>query len=330
MEKHYFDTQSKIILSFKSVQAALLQQCLDECKHLSLHEIVPLIQPSSSHSKIITLNPEDFRMPGARIIYDLLYVLQHPLHPDRSILIHIEAQGEESYKYHLPRRGLYYGSRLIAGQQNHSLGFQDDSYDDILDVRSLWICLRHAGKKDNCWLEYTTEEKLRTGNFRFDPEVYGISKIQILYPGIQSKKDKSIEEILEGPKDIMELLSLLFLSDREFEQILLILENKYDILLTKEERKEVEEMCTFGQGAFLAWKDYGLKKGREEGIAKGIQKGHKQGRKEGRKQGAYETLVQNITFLLESGTISDIQQAFSILHVKKELQPKILKRESVI
>lgn len=30
-------------------------------------------------------------------------------------------------------------------------------------------------------------------------------------------------------------------------------------------------------------------------------------------------------FLLESGTISDIQQAFSILHVKKELQPKILK-----
>ena len=104
----------------------------------------------------------------------------------------------------------------------------------------------------------------------------------------------------------MELLSLLFLSDREFEQILLILENKYDILLTKEEKKEVEEMCTFGQGAFLAWKDYGLEKGREEGIAKGIQKGHKQGRKEGirqgkregRKQGAYENLVQNITFLL--------------------------------
>lgn len=114
MEKHYFDSQSKIILSFKSVQAALLQQCLDECKHLSLHEIASLIQPSSSHSKIIILNPEDLRMPGARIIYDLLYVLQHPLHPDRSILIHIEAQGEESYKYHLPRRSLYYAYRLIA------------------------------------------------------------------------------------------------------------------------------------------------------------------------------------------------------------------------
>lgn len=310
MEKHYFDSQSKIILSFKSVQAALLQQCLDEYKHLSLHEIASLIQPSSSHSKIIILNPEDLRMPGARIIYDLLYVLQHPLHPDRSILIHIEAQGEESYKYHLPRRSLYYAYRLIAGQQNHSLGFQNESYNDILDVRSLWICLRHAKKKDNCWLEYTTVEKLRKGNFRFDPAIYGISKIHLLYPGIQSKEEKSEDEILKDPKDVMELSSLLFLSDREFEQILLILEKKYDILLTKEEKKEVGEMCTFGQGAFLAWKDYGLEKGREEGIEKG----------------KLDNLIENISALLESGTISDIQQAFSILHVKKELQPKILKR----
>ena len=69
-----------------------------------------------------------------------------------SFRIDLEAQGEESYKYRLPRRSLYYAYRLIAGQQNHSLGFQDESYDDILDVRSVWICLRHAKKKDNCWL----------------------------------------------------------------------------------------------------------------------------------------------------------------------------------
>ena len=177
----------------------------------------------------------------------------------------------------------------------------------------LWICLCHAGKKDNCWLEYTTEEKLRKGNFRFEPEVYGISKVHLLYPGIQSKEEKSVDEILKEPKDVMELLSLLFLSDREFEQILLILEKKYDILLTKEEKKEVEEMCTFGQGAFLAWKDYGLKKGREEGIEKG----------------KLDNLIENISALLESGTISDIQQAFSILHVKKELQPKVLEQLNI-
>ncbi len=49
---------------------------------------------------------------------------------------------------------------------------------------------------------YNIQPKKRKKNedFRFDPEIYGISK------------------------DIMELLSLLLLSDREFNQILLILE----------------------------------------------------------------------------------------------------------
>ena len=103
---------------------------------------------------------------------------------------------------------------------------------------------------------------------------------------------------------------LLLLSDREFEQSRLLLEKKYDILLTKEEKKEVEEMCTFGQGAFLAWKDYGLEKGREEGIEKG----------------KLDNLIDNISILLESSTISDIHQAFSILHVQNELQPKILEQ----
>ena len=79
--------------------------------------------------------------------------------------------------------------------------------------------MRNTKKKDSCWLEYTTKEKKKSEDFRFDPEIYGISK------------------------DIMELLSLLFLSDREFKQILLILEKMH-----------VREMCTFVQGAFLARK----------------------------------------------------------------------------
>lgn len=73
-------------------------------------------------------------------------------------------------------------------------------------------------------------------------------------------------------------------------------------------------MCTFGQGAYLAWTERGMKQGR------------KQGRIEGRKSGELDTLVQNISLLLESGTISDIQQAFSILRVQKEMQSKVLKR----
>ena len=76
LDKQYFDAQSKIILSFKSVQTVLLQQCLDKCKHLSLQETL------------------------------LWFSQSHPFQDERCILIRIEAQDEESYTYRLLRRGL--------------------------------------------------------------------------------------------------------------------------------------------------------------------------------------------------------------------------------
>ena len=321
-KQRFIDAYAKIILSLKPIQAYLLQQCLDEFKDFSLKEISALIQPSSSNSKIITLNTEDIRIPGAKIVYDLLYVVKHPLYPSKFMLIHIEAQGEESYKYALPCRSLYYAYRLIAGQKNHSLGFQKSFYNDILDVRSFWICLHHAKKKDNCLLEYVTQEKQKMGNFCFDPKFYGMSKTHLLYPSIHSKEEQTLEEILNSPKNIMELLSILFLSNRDYDQIIQILERKYDILLSKEDKEEIKDMCTFGHGAYLAWTEYGMKQGRKEGR----KQGRKQGRIEGHKSGELDNLVQNISLLLKSGTISDIQQAFSILRVKKEMQSKVLKR----
>jgi len=61
-------------------------------------------------------------------------------------------------------------------------------------------------------------------------------------------------------------------------------------------------------------------------MKQGRKEGRKQGRIEGHKSGELDNLVQNISLLLESGTISDIQQAFSILRVQKEIQSKVLKR----
>ncbi len=54
-----------------------------------------------------------------------------------------------------------------------------------------------------------------------------------------------MEEILKRPKDVMEFLQILFLSNRKSEQILEILEKKYGILLDKEEETEMIKMCSF-------------------------------------------------------------------------------------
>ena len=63
----------------------------------------------------------------------------------------------------------------------------------------------------------------------------------------------------------MEFIQLIFLSNRKAEQILEILEKKYDILLEKEEEKEVRKMCTFSEAL--------IEKGELRGEIKGMTKG---------------------------------------------------------
>lgn len=307
-DKRFFDAQSKKILSFKSIQACILQQCVEEFAHLSIDEIVSLIEPSSLHPKLSSFNVEDTSIPEAIIRYDFLYSIRHPFDKDRIIFIHLEAQGQDTYRYSLPRRCRYYTSRLISRQKNDPLGFQNSDFDKMIDIRSIWICLHHAHQKDNRFLEYRTHEHIRRGQFSFHPETYDFSRIYLLYPYILTDVKVFLDIIMNCPKDIMEFLSLLFLSDRGFDDIRVILQEKYGILLTDELEMEVEKMCTFSEGAFLIWQERGL----ESGLKKGLEKGK------------LETLVKNITCLIENGTISNVQQAFSILHVDKELQAKVL------
>lgn len=65
----------------------------------------------------IKLDSEDIRIPGAKIVYDSIYMVQRSLYLSKFMLIPIEAQDEESYKYTLPCRSLYYAYRLIADQK---------------------------------------------------------------------------------------------------------------------------------------------------------------------------------------------------------------------
>ena len=68
----------------------------------------------------------------------------------------------------------------------------------------------------------------------------------------------------------MEFIQLIFLSNRKVEQILEILEKKYDILLEKEEEKEVRKMCTFSEALIEKGELRGELRGEIKGMTKGV------------------------------------------------------------
>ena len=143
--KRLYDEQCKKILSYKQILAYIFKECLEEYKDLSLEKIQELLDEEQSHDKMISKNVEDQSIRGSMIRYDLLYKLRNP-------------------------------------QRNDPEGFEEDDFDNIQKVITLWICLRHAKYKDNTINTYRIEERNIVGHLKHAKEFYNLMEIILLYP----------------------------------------------------------------------------------------------------------------------------------------------------
>ena len=132
--KRLYDEQCKKILSYKQILAYIFKECLEEYKDLSLEKIQELLDEEQSHDKMISKNVEDQSIRGSMIRYDLLYKLRNP-------------------------------------QRNDPEGFEEDDFDNLQKVITLWICLRHARYKDNTINTYRIEERNIVGHLKHAKKV---------------------------------------------------------------------------------------------------------------------------------------------------------------
>ena len=103
----------------------------------------------------------------------------------------------------------------------------------------------------------------------------------------------------------MEFIQLIFLSNRKAEQILEILEKKYDILLEKEEEKEVRKMCTFSEEL--------------------IEKSELRGEVKGEIRGEIKGMAKGVLQLVKNHIASNIEQAMDMLSVEPSSREDIMK-----
>ena len=132
--KRLYDEQCKKILSYKQILAYIFKECLEEYKDLSLEKIQELLDEGQSHDKMISKNVEDQSIRGSMIRYDLLYKIKNP-------------------------------------QRNDPEGFEEDDFDNLQKVITLWICLRHARYKDNTINTYRIEERNIVGHLKHAKKV---------------------------------------------------------------------------------------------------------------------------------------------------------------
>ena len=285
-----YDASCKEVLKDKRILANLLKTCTIEFQDYTISEIATCIEkepetnvymnPASvrcedihistetatvtvtnntEYKSIRGLNTEDTYIPGAKIIYDILFEATVPNSEGGEsigLVVNIEAQNKDNPGYPLLRRAVYYGSRLLARQKNDIIGFKNSDYSHLKKVYSIWIVLNTTKDKENTVNRYDFTETRILGKYSNPKSYYDMLSVVMVYPG----KEYNLED---DNHNILEMLSILFSEEMEFSQKKMYLTRDYDIIMSEELEKEVSSMCNFSQGVKERGKQEGIIIGKE-------------------------------------------------------------------
>ena len=247
-----YDSVCKTILSDKQILARIMCACVPEYSNCSIEEAMecienkPLLNVEMDEINAISgKNGEDISIPGAVIKYDVLFTATTP--KDNSsieMFINIEAQADDKPGYPLIDRAIYYCSRLIARQKNATDGFTGSNYGDIKKVYSIWICTKPSKDKAGTINMYSIKEDNLFGYWHEKPENYDLLRVIMIFPpkdcNLQANRTRKTERL-------MDMLSALFDSKIKYEVKKCYLEEKHGIMMVKELKKGVEDMCNLSK-----------------------------------------------------------------------------------
>ena len=299
-----YDILAKRILSRRVILARILKSCVIEFADCTLDDIANKYIEGDPTSKIDTVPLDDildirgrnteFNSPNEKTVkLDIIFDAITPSTGEPiQIIINIEPQKTDSVDYLIIKRAIYYAARLISSQKEKI--FTGDDYNKIRKVYSIWVVMDVHKDRRNSIQRFKVTEELLHGTFHEDIKNYDLMTIVLLNLGYGTMSH-----------DLLKMLHLIFLDMLKTEQKADILLNDYGITLTRDMRREVEDMGGLMEPAikFAAMK--AAEEAREAGINEGTEK----------------TMISSIRNLMDTMKWS-AQQAMDALKIPANEQPK--------
>jgi len=260
-ENTAYDASCKRLLSEKRILAWIMKSCLEEYRDCNIEEIaekyiegkpqvgVEAVFPDQVNPLIQGMNTEDSTVLEGTVTYDIRFEAVAPGSGEQiGLIINAEAQNRFDPGYPLLKRGIYYCSRLISSQYDRV--FNRSHYEKIKKVYSIWVCLDPPEDRRNTITRYRMTEENLIGNVKETVSHYDLlSAVMVCLGG---PEDKNYDGVLK-------LLGTLLSGEVSEARKREILENEFDIPMTRELESEVSIMCNLSQSV------------EEKGIQKGIQ-----------------------------------------------------------
>ena len=281
-----YDASARKIVAQKAILAYILKSTMDEFTSVSVKQIMELIEgtpqiheaavhqdtpdaPSadserlSGSDRIKDMATEDVSIREGTVRYDIRFTVRVPKADERiEIIVNIEIQNKDTPGYPIPKRGIYYGSRLISAQRGPV--FKDQEYAKIKKVVSIWICENTALSREDTINEYSILEKCRRGSYHEEKKNYDLMQVIVMRLGSGGENSED---------DAIRLLSKLFSDERSAEDKKRVLSEEFHIDVTRELSQEVSRMCNLSTGILEKGIETGIEKGRMETLFGLVQDG---------------------------------------------------------
>ena len=268
-QKALYDEACKNVLSEKGIAARILKECVEEYKDISVADIIHkyiqgkpeiskvLVQNEGALTKIRTEQTEDSSEKEGTVFFDIRFTALVTGEDDSFIelIINFEAQNDFHPGYPLLKRGIYYCSRMISSQ--YGTVFTKSDYGKIKKVYSIWICTNPTQEQEYSITRYKMTEENLIGEVKSPKQNYDLLDVVMICLG--QKKYNELTGLLS-------LLNVALLDNYlDSNEKRRILETEFNVEITPELEKGVDDMCNLSAGI--------EKKGIEKGIEQGIDKG---------------------------------------------------------
>ena len=309
-----YDESVKELLADKQILARILKYSLAEFSDYEISDIIkaldePVItqmrvEPGFTNTQIIHKEAQEDSVLGeGMIIFDIrcsVYLENKPI----KILINIEAQNSTNPSklgYHIDNRIIFYLARMISAQKE--VEFTHSEYDNLKDVRSIWICMDSADDEDSINRIVFTQETVYGKQMQLD----NIHKVQGII--IRLRENENAEE----SKNVLIAMLEELLKKEESESKKQKLQNEYGVEMSIELTRKVEHMCNLSQVVLEHGEERGIKIGETRGIKIGETRGIKIGETRGENK-----LGNLISKLMTAGRNDDALKAASDEEARKK------------
>ena len=273
-----YDDSIKALLVNKQVLARIAQNRIREFRDYDIPTIIECIEgepeisvrpvyPGKFKTEAITgMNSESKECNEGEVTFDIRFFMMTKDEERIKVIVNVEAQKSYYPGYHFEPRAIVYCARMISEQIERE--FTTDNYDGLKKVYSIWIFFNAPEKDSDTITEYALEKKDVYGN----PVVGGkydylsISFIRLPKGNMEESKNRLID-----------MLSVLFSETMDAETKKKILEQKYDMRMTRELEGGISSMCNVGEGLVERTLERGIQQGIQQVIGSLIKTARKYG-----------------------------------------------------